>query len=105
MPSSRREAEVAATADAIESRGRRSLRVASDVTDRASLQRLRDAATEAFGRVDVLVNCAGRTKRTPTLDVSEAEWNQILDTNLGGTLRACRVFGRGHAGAGAGGRS
>jgi NAD(P)-dependent dehydrogenase (short-subunit alcohol dehydrogenase family) len=94
VPSSRREAEVAATADAIESRGRRSLRVASDVTDRASLQRLRDAATEAFGRVDVLVNCAGRTKRTPTLDVSEAEWNQILDTNLGGTLRACQVFGR-----------
>jgi NAD(P)-dependent dehydrogenase (short-subunit alcohol dehydrogenase family) len=94
VPSSRREAEVAATAAAIESRGRRSLRVASDVTDRASLQRLRDAATEAFGRVDVLVNCAGRTKRTPTLDVSEEEWNQILDTNLGGTLRGCQVFGR-----------
>ena len=39
----------------------------------------------------------GRTKRTPTLDVPEAEWNAILDTNLTGTLRACRSFGRAHA--------
>jgi len=44
--------------------------------------------------VDVLVNCAGRTKRTPTLDVSDREWNDILETNLTGTLRACRLFGR-----------
>jgi NAD(P)-dependent dehydrogenase (short-subunit alcohol dehydrogenase family) len=40
------------------------------------------------------VNCAGRTKRTPTLDVPESEWNAIMDTNLNGTLRACRIFGR-----------
>jgi NAD(P)-dependent dehydrogenase (short-subunit alcohol dehydrogenase family) len=40
------------------------------------------------------VNCAGVTKRTPTLDVSEEEWNAILDTNLSGTLRAAQVFGR-----------
>ena len=44
--------------------------------------------------MDVLVNCAGRTKRTPTLDVREDEWQAILDTNLTGTLRACQVFGR-----------
>jgi NAD(P)-dependent dehydrogenase (short-subunit alcohol dehydrogenase family) len=94
VASSRRETEVASTADAIEARGRRSLRVASDVTDRSSLQRLRDAAVAAFGQVDVLVNCAGRTKRRPTLDVGEDEWNGILDTNLTGTLRACQIFGR-----------
>ena len=44
--------------------------------------------------MDILVNCAGRTKRTPTLEVTEEEWNSILDTNLTGTLRACQVFGR-----------
>jgi NAD(P)-dependent dehydrogenase (short-subunit alcohol dehydrogenase family) len=44
--------------------------------------------------VQILVNCAGRTKRMPTLDFPETEWNAILDTNLNGTLRACRVFGR-----------
>jgi NAD(P)-dependent dehydrogenase (short-subunit alcohol dehydrogenase family) len=102
VPSSRREGEVASTAAEIETRGRRSLRVVSDVTDRGSLQRLRDAAVEAFGRVDVLVNCAGRTKRTPTLDVGEDEWNQILDTNLTGTLRACQIFGRDMVARGAG---
>src|SRR5439155_11498066 len=38
--------------------------------------------------------CAGRTKRTPTLDLTDAEWQSILETNLTGTMRACRVFGR-----------
>jgi NAD(P)-dependent dehydrogenase (short-subunit alcohol dehydrogenase family) len=48
----------------------------------------------AFGSVEILVNCAGIIKRAPTLDVPEEEWNRILDTNLTGTLRCCRVFGR-----------
>jgi NAD(P)-dependent dehydrogenase (short-subunit alcohol dehydrogenase family) len=76
----------------IEARGRRTLRVPCDVGRRASLEALREATLDAFGKIDVLVNCAGKTKRTPTLDVSEDEWNDILDTNLTGTLRACQVF-------------
>jgi NAD(P)-dependent dehydrogenase (short-subunit alcohol dehydrogenase family) len=64
------------------------------VTDPASMQRLADAVIQAFGRVDILVNAAGRSTRRATLDVSDAEWNEILDTNLTGMLRACRVFGR-----------
>jgi NAD(P)-dependent dehydrogenase (short-subunit alcohol dehydrogenase family) len=76
----------------IEALGRRTLRQPCDVADRASLEALRDATLAAFGHVDVLVSCAGKTKRTPTLDVSDAEWNDILATNLTGTLRACQVF-------------
>jgi len=91
--SSRRQAEVDATALAIERRGKRTLRVAADVTDRASLKALRAAAVEAFGKIDILINCAGRTRRRPTLEVDDAEWQGILDTNLTGTLRACQVFG------------
>jgi NAD(P)-dependent dehydrogenase (short-subunit alcohol dehydrogenase family) len=91
--SSRRQAEVDATALAIERRGKRTLRLASDVTDRASLEALREAALEAFGKIDILINCAGRTQRRPTLEVDDAEWQGILDTNLTGTLRACQVFG------------
>jgi NAD(P)-dependent dehydrogenase (short-subunit alcohol dehydrogenase family) len=87
-------ANLDATAGEIEARGRRTLRIPSDVADRASLDALRDAVTAEIGPVDILVNCAGRTQRTPTLDVSEAEWNAILDTNLTGTLRACQSFGR-----------
>jgi NAD(P)-dependent dehydrogenase (short-subunit alcohol dehydrogenase family) len=94
VPSSRRLSEVQATAAEITAKGRRSLTVASDVSDRASLEALLGAALEQFARVDILVNSAGRTKRTPTLEVSEIEWNQIMDTNLTGTLRACQVFGR-----------
>ena len=51
------------------------------------------AAVAAFGKIDILVNCAGRTQRRPTLEVDEAEWQGILDVNLTGTLRACQVFG------------
>jgi NAD(P)-dependent dehydrogenase (short-subunit alcohol dehydrogenase family) len=83
-----------ATAAEIEARGRRTLRIRSDVADRASLEALRDAVLAGFGRVDILVNCAGKTRRTPTLEVGEAEWNDILETNLTGTLRGCQVFGR-----------
>ena len=44
--------------------------------------------------MDILVNSAGITRRTPTLEVSESEWNGILETNLTGTLRSCQIFGR-----------
>jgi NAD(P)-dependent dehydrogenase (short-subunit alcohol dehydrogenase family) len=85
---------VEAAAKEIEERGRRSLRITSDVSDRSSLQRVLDESVKAFGKVDILINSAGRTKRAPTLDFSEEDWNDILETNLTGTLRACQVFGR-----------
>jgi len=55
---------------------------------------MRDQTIGSFGKVDILVNCAGRTKRAPTIDFAGADWNEIFDTNLTGTLRACQVFGR-----------
>lgn len=94
VASGRREQQLAETAAAIEALGRKTLRKTSDVCDRASLQALLEATVEEFGRVDILVNCAGIIKRTPTLDVSDEEWESILNTNLNGTLRACQVFGR-----------
>jgi NAD(P)-dependent dehydrogenase (short-subunit alcohol dehydrogenase family) len=94
IPTSRRREQVDAAAAEIETRGRRTLRVTSDVTDRTSLEAALSEITAAFSRVDILVNCAGRTKRTPTLDLAEDEWAGILETNLTGTLRACQVFGR-----------
>ena len=70
------------------------MRVASDVSDRASLQRVLDESVRALGKVDILVNCAGKTKRAPTLDLPEEDWADIIETNLTGTLRACQIFGR-----------
>jgi NAD(P)-dependent dehydrogenase (short-subunit alcohol dehydrogenase family) len=94
VPTSRRAEQVEVAAKEIEERGRRSIRVASDVSDRSSLQLVLDQAIKAFGKVDILVNSAGRTKRAPTIDFSEDDWNDIIETNLTGTLRACQVFGR-----------
>jgi NAD(P)-dependent dehydrogenase (short-subunit alcohol dehydrogenase family) len=92
-PTSRRLDQVESTAREIEALGRRALRATSDVTDRASLQSVLDAAVKNFGKVDILVNSAGRTKKAPTLDFSEQDWNDILETNLTGVLRACQIFG------------
>jgi NAD(P)-dependent dehydrogenase (short-subunit alcohol dehydrogenase family) len=93
VPSGRRRELVESVAAEIKKIGRRSLAIACDVADRASLQGVLDGACAEFGKVDILVNCAGITKRAPTVDMSETDWNAILETNLNGTLRACQVFG------------
>jgi NAD(P)-dependent dehydrogenase (short-subunit alcohol dehydrogenase family) len=94
VPTARRIDLVKAAADQIESLGRKSLRVTCDVTDRGSLELLLQATVEAFGKVDILINSAGFNQRIPTLQLDEADWNKLLDTNLTGTLRACQIFGR-----------
>ena len=93
VATSRSNEVVGAVAAEIEERGRRTLRVVSDVADRASLVKLHDAVLAEFGRVDILVNCAGITRRVPTLECAEEIWDNIMDVNLTGTLRACQIFG------------
>jgi len=93
VASARRQQQVDETADAIEKLGRRALRLASDIQDRSSLERLLAETIADFGQVDILVNSAGKIKRAPTLTFPEDEWRDIIDTNLTGTLRACQVFG------------
>src|SRR5690349_20365162 len=86
VPSSRRLAEVESTAAEIEAKGRKTLRAASDVLDRGSLEALKGDVLGAFGRVDVLINCAGRTQKKAVEDVSDAEFEAVIDTNLTGTF-------------------
>jgi len=94
VPTGRRAELVKSAAADIERLGRGSLAVTSDVSDRESLESLCAAVCSKFGGVQILVNCAGTTKRTRTVDVTDEEWGRILETNLNGTLRACQVFGR-----------
>jgi NAD(P)-dependent dehydrogenase (short-subunit alcohol dehydrogenase family) len=94
VATARRQQEVDETAGMVETLGRQTLRLTSDVCNRASLETLLAAVLNRFGKVDILINCAGRIKRAPTLDFPEEEWTSILDTNLTGTLRACQVFGK-----------
>ena len=94
VATSRRMDVVEDTAREIESLGRATIRAASDVTDRPSLEAVLQASIARFGKVEIMINCAGRTKRVPSLELSEEDWNGILETNLTGTLRAAQVFGR-----------
>jgi NAD(P)-dependent dehydrogenase (short-subunit alcohol dehydrogenase family) len=92
--SSRRQEQVDETAAAIEAKGVRALSLTSDVGDRASLEALLAGTVHAFGKVDILINCAGKIKRASTVDFPEETWDDIMDTNLTGTLRACQIFGK-----------
>lgn len=94
VATSRRAEQVEEAAQAIEAVGVKSLRITSDVSDRRSLEKLCAATIETFGKVDILINCAGKIKRAPTMDFPEDEWQSIMDTNVMGTLRACQIFGK-----------
>jgi NAD(P)-dependent dehydrogenase (short-subunit alcohol dehydrogenase family) len=83
-----------ATSAEIEALGRRSLAIPSDVTSRESLASLRETVLQHFPAVDVLLNCAGITKRVPTMEWTDEAWDTIFDVNVKGTLRACQIFGR-----------
>jgi NAD(P)-dependent dehydrogenase (short-subunit alcohol dehydrogenase family) len=94
IASSRRQEQVDETAAEIERRGRQTLRLSSDVRNRASLEELLEASLRRFARIDILINCAGIIKRMPTLTMPEEDWDDVLDTNLTGTMRSCQIFGK-----------
>lgn len=94
IASSRDQAKVDAMAAEFEAIGRPTLRFTSDVQDRASLQRLCDEVVLAYGQVDVLMVTSGALKKIPTLELTDADWNRVVDINLNGTFRANQVFGR-----------
>jgi len=95
VASSRRIREVAEMAKEIRAKGRRSLEICSDVLERSSLEHLNAETIAAFGRIDILVNAAGTTRRVPTLEMAEKDWRTILRTNLTGTLHACQIVAPG----------
>ena len=92
VPTGRRLEQVKAAVGTVEQLGRRSLVQTCDVQDNSSIEKLLQAVCATLGSVQILVNCAGWTKRMPTLDFPDADWETIMDVNLNGTMRACRVF-------------
>jgi NAD(P)-dependent dehydrogenase (short-subunit alcohol dehydrogenase family) len=79
----------------IESLGRQVLPLELDLCDAASIHAAADAASNHFGKVDVLVNNAGCNVRKPALDVTWNDWNLVLDTNLRGSFFVAQAFARG----------
>jgi NAD(P)-dependent dehydrogenase (short-subunit alcohol dehydrogenase family) len=88
----RRENLVKEVAAEIETTGRKSLAAAVDVLNRASVDELRDSVMKHFGRVDILLNAAGKIGRKPTVTFPEAEWDETFNVNVTGALRACQSF-------------
>src|SRR5437879_13750191 len=74
VPTSRRAEQVDAAAKEIEERGRRTLRLTSDVTDRSSLQKVMDESIGAFGEVDIILSSSGHIISTSRLEFSTEEW-------------------------------
>jgi 3-oxoacyl-[acyl-carrier protein] reductase len=84
-------AEADAVVKAIEAKGRRAKAVRMDVTDRASVNATAQAA-DAFGVISILVNNAGINKPTDFDQISDADWDNILATNLKGPFMAAQAF-------------
>jgi NAD(P)-dependent dehydrogenase (short-subunit alcohol dehydrogenase family) len=94
VATARRAPLVEEVASEIEARGRRTLRLETDVLDRGSLSETCEAVLKTFGQVDVVVYCAGVSKRVPTVDMTDEEWHRILDTNLTGNVHTYQVFAK-----------
>lgn len=88
----RRETLVNEVGSEIETLGRQTLRRSVDAASRESIDTLRDAVLQKFGRVDILLNAAGQIFRKPTHSITESEWNKLMDVNVTGMLRTCQSF-------------
>jgi NAD(P)-dependent dehydrogenase (short-subunit alcohol dehydrogenase family) len=90
----RRRDPLAATVATVEAGGGRAHAVVMDVTKAESIEAALDAAEEHFGPVTVLVNNAGVTMTKAALDLSESDWDGVLDTNLKGVWLAAQATAR-----------
>jgi NAD(P)-dependent dehydrogenase (short-subunit alcohol dehydrogenase family) len=92
IPTGRRTEQIESVCAEVTERRRRTLAHTVDVSSRASIDALRDAVLEEFDHIDILVNAAGFTFRSPTATMPEEKWSSLLDTHLTGTLRTCQSF-------------
>jgi NAD(P)-dependent dehydrogenase (short-subunit alcohol dehydrogenase family) len=90
-------------AERIRSEGATALAVPADITQRDLVDGAFDLVVERFGALHILVNCAGTNVRTPAMDVTDREWDTIVDTNLRGLFLCCRAAAR-HMSVGGGGK-
>jgi NAD(P)-dependent dehydrogenase (short-subunit alcohol dehydrogenase family) len=95
---------LSATAEEMRAMGGRAIALPCDVADHAAVGRAVARALDEFGAIDILVNNAGIVSRKPILEVPPEEWQQVLDTNLGGAFNAIQHVGRAMVRAGRGGR-
>ena len=86
--------DLEAVAEEIRGLGRRSLAVQADVAKKSDVDNLVQKTVSELGGIDVLVNSAGITTRTTPMEISEEEWDRILDTDLKGCLLCAQATGK-----------
>lgn len=78
----------------IKDKGRKSLAIELDVWDLSSINRMVEKVLDEFGKIDILVNNAGMNIRKPTIEVTEEDWNKIVNTNLKGAFFCAQAVGK-----------
>jgi NAD(P)-dependent dehydrogenase (short-subunit alcohol dehydrogenase family) len=66
----------------------------ADATSKADLSRVLGEVLAWRGNVDILLNCPGKNSATPFFEISEEEWDSIMDVNLKSVMLACQIFGK-----------
>jgi NAD(P)-dependent dehydrogenase (short-subunit alcohol dehydrogenase family) len=92
-----------ARATAIAGLGRQAIGIQCDATSKTDLEKALGTVLQRFGHVDTLLNAAGVNSSTPFFEISEQEWQRILDIDLKSVFLACQVFGKAMVDAGRGG--
>ena len=92
-----------ARATAIAALGRQAIGVQCDATSKADLEKALGTVLQRFGHVDTLINAAGVNSATPFFEITEQEWQRIIDIDLKSVFLACQVFGKAMVDAGRGG--
>ena len=93
----RRQAPIEETAAEVELLGRRALAIPTDVSDSGQVERMVARTLEQFGKVDVLINNAGRTSAntpSPIWEITDEEWHAGIDTNLSGAFYGARAVSK-----------
>jgi 2-deoxy-D-gluconate 3-dehydrogenase len=99
-----KDALAAETASEIQAAGRRALALPLDVTQVPMIYSAVDELLAQWGRIDILVNNAGMNIRKPAVEVAEADWDQVLDTDLKGVFFCAQAVGRHMIARGEGGK-
>jgi NAD(P)-dependent dehydrogenase (short-subunit alcohol dehydrogenase family) len=92
-----------ARAASIRSKGRKAIAIQGDASRKEDLEKALQEVLKSFGGVDVLINAVGVNSGTPFFEITEAEWQRILDINLKSVFLACQVFGKVMVDSGRGG--